>query len=73
MTVPTAAAWTATHRGECARCGAVSIIGPDTLTGARATVSTRSAAIMALPVLTDATVWWTCGACDRDNRADLMF
>ena len=72
-TTVTRAAWVASHRAECARCAAVSIVGPDTLTGARATVATRSAVVMALPVLTDPTVWWQCGACDRDNRADLLF
>jgi hypothetical protein len=73
MIATTATVWTATHRADCARCGAVSILAPQDCDSARATVATRSRAVMALPVMTDATVWWQCGACDRDNRADLLF
>ena len=63
----------ATHRGTCARCGAVSILAPATVDTARATIARPSKAVMALPVLTDPTLWWECGACDRSNRADLLF
>jgi hypothetical protein len=65
----------ATHRATCTACGALSALSPESGTDyagrsidASGPVTPRLAVILALPVL-PALVWWTCGACDHNQRA----